>query len=295
MDEWLKCLQKTDYPHENIHLAWLVNNSTDKTYEILKDFKRDHESEYRQIDIWTANGNWRDNRYAGRFFSYFSLLRNLFLSMRTPEDDYILSLDSDILILPDTVSTLLKHNLPVVAGLIPNGPIQAGYLAGQMSYNFMECMKRDEDGRTYYLHRDINYLIYKEFEQSDGVCPRDNQLWDLSTGIYTSCKRFSGPVPVDMTGAVFAIRKDVLDTPGVEFGHHWQGEDCYFCERVQEAGFKCYLDRFVIPAHILGPEMLEDYKQHEEHRKDYGLLPMPARSFHEPKDVPPKIELVKKE
>jgi len=295
LPHWLNAIDKSDYPNDQIHLAMLVNNSKDKTLQLLKDFKSERGTDFRKISLWTANGNWRDNRFAGRFFSYFSLLRNRFLEMRTEEDEVIVSIDSDIIIQPKDISTLVNWGLPMTAGVIPNGPIQAGPWVGVMAYNFMEQSGKLPNGENAYVHRDLRYLQYREYEQSNGLCPHDNVHWDGTRGPYIDCERYSGPVSVGMTGAVSAIRKDILDLPGVEYGSHWQGEDVYFCERIREAGFPVYLDRLVHPAHIMDQAMMAQYLQNMEQEKLPQMAPMPPRSMTEPTDVAPKIEVVKKE
>ena len=42
MPSYLESLRSLDYPKEKIHLGFLVNNSTDDTYYILKTFQEEY-------------------------------------------------------------------------------------------------------------------------------------------------------------------------------------------------------------------------------------------------------------
>jgi hypothetical protein len=60
----------------------------------------------------------------------------------------------------------------------------------------------------------------------------------------------SKPARVDVTGANYLFKREVYDA-GVRYGFHSQGEDVYWCERAQEAGFELYCDATLRPQHIL--------------------------------------------
>lgn len=56
---------------------------------------------------------------------------------------------------------------------------------------------------------------------------------------------------VDITGAAYLIKKDVLDA-GVKYGYHSNGEDVFFCDEAQEHGFDIYCDTSLVAIHNMG-------------------------------------------
>ena len=121
---YLDCIKKQDYPLNKITLLFVENDSQDSTFSILNKFKSENSSLFHRINIYKYDLNVpQDSRYKShrRQVLYHSLakLRNYWLShVRT---DYAISCDSDIMMPPHIVSTLVSHRLDYVAGLVCNG------------------------------------------------------------------------------------------------------------------------------------------------------------------------------
>lgn len=64
-----------------------------------------------------------------------------------------------------------------------------------------------------------------------------------------------GVIPVDITGAVYLIKREVIEA-GVRYGHNRQGEDVYFCDEARKKGFGLHCDTRLQPIHV--------YNQHED-------------------------------
>jgi len=61
-----------------------------------------------------------------------------------------------------------------------------------------------------------------------------------------------GTIPVDTTGAVYLIKREVIEA-GVRYGFHRYGEDYIFCEQASEKGFGIYCDTTVQALHAFAP------------------------------------------
>lgn len=57
-----------------------------------------------------------------------------------------------------------------------------------------------------------------------------------------------GVIPVDLTGAVYLIKREVIEA-GVRYGSHPIGEDAPFCEQAQQLGYELYVDTRLRPVH----------------------------------------------
>jgi hypothetical protein len=286
---YLDHLLQLDYPKTKIHMAFLYNypknvdeSEIDKTICMLREFKKQHGDKYRQFDIWTAETDYTDGRIKGRRFDIFAKLRNDWLSMRLPDDEYIFSVDSDILLpltnmngiqVGNTLKQLVQHDKPVTACLIYNGKTMGNM--GDDAFNFMSKLdEQHPDGSSIYIHRPSQTLQVGSKWKRQKTPP---YLWECVD------------IPsVAMSGAVMLIRKDVLDA-GVSFSHHQQGEDVAFCEDMKEKGFDVFIDWQIQPHHIMHPGQLNQY---------LGLPPglsvvKPSMEVSEPSDV--FVDIVKKE
>lgn len=143
LSEYLYSLSRLDYPKENLSFHFVLNDSSDSSSEILADWKTAHEKEYRYIRVSEINfdypRDWGEDRVItaeamlnrqNKTYKSLSVLRNLILDFAwlDIEAEYLLFVDSDILINPDIINKLLATGKDIVAGLISNG---------NTNYNFM--------------------------------------------------------------------------------------------------------------------------------------------------------------
>lgn len=158
----------------------------------------------------------------------------------------MLMVDSDATWAPEAAIRLMKHNLPVVTGVIfkrglPPIPTIGNDVgldaAGSWMYNF---------GPT----------IQEILDRTEGIVKMDTQ------NAVCLDPREGDVIEKDGMGCHFImIRRDVLEKiPFPWFtGIDNAGEDFDFCRKVKAAGFKLYVDLSVYTGHIVGP------------RIDYGL------------------------
>ena len=119
---YLEYIRGLDYPKDKIHLAFLINNCTDDTYDILYTYREEYISDYREISLWNVDGlkpGYIDgDRYKQRDYEAFAKIRNTWLSMLSNEDDYIFSVDSDNFPAPNTLKRLLSRSKDIISPLI---------------------------------------------------------------------------------------------------------------------------------------------------------------------------------
>lgn len=226
---YLKHIKNIEYPKNKIELLFVVNDSQDESLNLLTEFKENHR-EYKSIRIEKYNRNApedkRDlNTRNNYIYTHLSKLRNYIMSKT--KTDYLLSIDTDILVQPDIINNLLKSDKDIISGLIWNGYITCV----DKPYLYPNIMKIAEQGM--YRHIVNNYV--------------KNAPSLLSPTL----------MEVDLTGAVILLSRKVYKS--IKYGFHPQGEDAYFCKMAQDKGFELFCDLSVFSHHIMSPEYLEEY------------------------------------
>jgi glycosyltransferase involved in cell wall biosynthesis len=125
LPQYLKHIYNLNYPKEQIILCFIINDSTDESLSILKQFQCDHSKEYKAIMIIFRTLNQvEDARVAHiRKQIYHSLakLRNELLDIaKAMNVEYLFSIDSDILVPSDALTKLMNDDKDIVAAQIWN-------------------------------------------------------------------------------------------------------------------------------------------------------------------------------
>lgn len=209
-------MKNLDYPKDRLKFTFLVNDSRDKSINILKKFKADNEQDYIAIDIHEINiGSVVDARNgATRDKIYRSLaeVRNQLIS-RVSDTDYFFSVDSDILVGKGSLRLLVESQKDIVAGVVRND-----YLVNsQAKYPWVRTnlLIKNKDGKlTHYLGYPLNSLFQ-----------------------------------VDVTGAIYLMTRDVYEN--IRYGYHEQGEDIYFCYEAASRGYEIWANTNVTPEHVM--------------------------------------------
>ncbi len=209
LPEYIAALDVIEYgPTQGI---FLVDNSEDETDQILRDFAAGGRAVTVSVAPADDAPGHRRGEYGRNGYAHLANVRNLFLEMFLATDaDYLLSVDSDVIVPPD----ILRHLLPladdrtVVGAAISN-------IAG-----------RPLDGRTC-----GNFLV-----SQDGLL------------VHPPTYPLSGVLEVDVAGACCLIPRLVLEA-GVRYGPHRQGEDIPFCAAAKERGCRILVTFDVRPEH----------------------------------------------
>jgi len=155
--------------------------------------------------------------------------------------DYTFCCDSDILVQPSTLKTLLAHNVDFVAATISN--------SGTVDFNRYACNCMDFIPRR---------GVYSNLDR-----------WDVH------CVCGKGLVEVGGTGAIYLVSRDLyekcsyLETPPL---YPEEGEDYSFARGCMNKGFKQYIDETHRCLHCFTPDILELYKQQENKNQAVKII-----------------------
>lgn len=215
LKEFLDCLE--DVVCDG-HLFYL-NNCDEETTDLISQFPKPK---------WVVTDNELPSfskRLAGRQAS-LAVYRNRMLKCAFDilRADYLLSVDSDIMVDNAIVQDLLSQDEDIIAALVRNDqfhwntPKNAGF-----AFNIMDKVGPEIFGRV-------------------GLKPQ------------------AGKNPCGLTGAVYLIHKDVYHA-GVRYHDHTQGEDAGFCLHALDEGFQPhYLGDRVLP-HLMTEELLKEWQE----------------------------------
>jgi len=224
IDEYLDCIYKLDYPKNLICIYFLVNDSTDNTWEKVCEFRSKYLVEYSNIELEYINlGSSKDDRTGIRkkeIYSVLSVLRNKILSyFLTTDCTHLFSIDSDIMVKPDALKVLLSDDKDIISTWISN---EFGGKRGN-ALDFIDQTQKngDTDGKNIIMS-DKNGKPVKALKHIDVSVPTCPDIF--------MC---------DITGAVYLIKKSVIES-GVRYGYYQAGEDVTFCENAKARGYKLF-------------------------------------------------------
>jgi hypothetical protein len=196
LPEYLKRIENLVMGEDTIHLAFLVNNSIDDTECILKAYQEEKGHLYDKVTIQEyTDFDYEDDRQ-NRDTAKIAEIKNAWLGMRSKKDDFVMMVDSDVLIPRRSWLDLFSVGSDVTAGLYSTGNI-----AGMRFYNIFGVAHD-------------TYIHVREFE------PPEGDRWPV--------------LHVKSANGFLLFSKKVLNEPTVEFGYHKQDEAIYLCERIRE-------------------------------------------------------------
>ena len=198
LTDYLNAIKNLNYNKKDISLCFLLNGyPEDKTEKILEIFQDEYENEYNRFDIWKLNNDNKDRRTGSRDYGWFALIRNLWTQMKTDED-YLFSVDSDIILKEETLNNLLATQKDIISALICNS------LDNTMPYKL--------------------YNIHRFSDSKSHIIPlMPNEL--------------KGPIAsVDVTGACYLIKSNILDL--IKYSYDKYGEDIGFCKEAEKYKIK---------------------------------------------------------
>ncbi len=216
---WLRYVQRQDYRPMDIHV--LANDLLPGMLDLLRTDAGPN-TVIEHIEL----GNEPDRRVRrkkhDKVYTRFAEVRNLVLDrVLTTDADYFVSIDSDIIVHPDTVSRLVaqiesKPDYGMIAAAVNNTCRKGMNMKHPKAvFNFG---KRDGNGKL---------KAWKDFKPGKFV-------------------------DVDYTGACCVMRVSAIrENPTIKWGPRKHGEDSYFCEKMQAAGFKLGVDTSIVTLHLM--------------------------------------------
>jgi hypothetical protein len=171
----------------------------------------------------------RKNQIREKFiYEWLCKIRNrIFKKCNELNCDFLLSVDSDILITPTIINDLLETEKDICSSLIWNGTLYAGI---ENAYKYPNIL-RYENGR--YIHI-VNYYV-----KNPKKSPKDKLI------------------EVDATGAVCLISREVCKN--TYYKNHIQGEDLGWAEVCKEKGYKMYCLPYCFSQHVMDKSLLHLY------------------------------------
>lgn len=146
LPRYLDAIAALDYPQDRLRFAWFLNDCQDNSAAILSRWMDDD----RRGTLETFNTGRTESEYRGatrvagprcRAYPVLATLRNRILDEAAwLGADYLLSLDTDVIVRPDTLRRLLDHKKDVVAALVRNGERAWNYLQHDQSRDeYIRC------------------------------------------------------------------------------------------------------------------------------------------------------------
>lgn len=226
LEDYLSAMENLDYPKEKISFLFVVNDSTDNSKEILDKFKEQKEENYCSINIIEKNFNAPEDTRDGslrihRLFYTLVEVRNIWLTNIRPEN-WGFSVDSDILVPPNSLKKLVSNKKDVCSAFISNEivPREVGKTHGNI-LNFLSPMRT----RCHHI----------------------------------KAKPLGAVIPVDVTGAVYLISPKAI--ANVRFVYDRQGEDIGWCRSAINQKMRPYCDTSIIPVHAMEKERYLEWKK----------------------------------
>lgn len=221
---YLESLNKLDYPREKLLFMFLANNCDDPTMGLLSSFKN-----RRNTTIATFDDVKSSPKRDGARYNNLVVLRNKLLEavLSTPADLF-LSVDSDLIIPPDSINRMVAHSKHVVSGLV---------------YNDLHI-----GGKRNVPQKHIcNILAW---------AGRKDRLGYPAAGHIRNYPE-NELIKVDITGAFVMMSRKVVEQ--VRYSYHTQGEDLGWAANLQSNGFQAWCDTGLRAIHLMTRAELEAY------------------------------------
>lgn len=125
LPHFLSHLNSLDYNPKDIILNFIVNDSEDSSEKFLYYFRSTFKNKYKDILISSHNlglkKDGRKNRRTKGIYKGLAKLRNKSIEFFLRTDaQYYFNIDSDVLVNPKCLNTLISYNEPMVSAIIDN-------------------------------------------------------------------------------------------------------------------------------------------------------------------------------
>ena len=119
LPEYFNSVKNIEWDKDFIELFWVINNSNQKTIDLFDNFMDENKKSYSFLRYNVINfenptdiNADRTGKDLYRCFENLAILRNMILDMAKERGvDYLLFWDSDILVEPHFLKTLISHDL----------------------------------------------------------------------------------------------------------------------------------------------------------------------------------------
>jgi len=225
---FLEHLKALNYDKKHISICFIVNNCVDNSFDILREFQKENEEEYRDIIIKinnferVLNDDRMNRRIKDNEMQTYNILKKLRSDMikifYEGDYDYFFSVDSDILLNSEDLNMLIESNKDAVAGLIQN------HETIKEAKNFLFLC-----GDSFYRSHDFKI---------------PNECFE-----------------VGLTGAVILFSQNIFTFGYIDYmGEKFMSEDEEFCYKlIFKNGISLFVNPNVKPKHILSEAVFYGY------------------------------------
>jgi len=179
IDRYLTSLYNLEFDKSVLHVVFLVNGpDIEETLKKIWRFKSKFGHEYHKFDVKILKHDYADRRSGDRQYATIAEIRNKWLELRNDEDEYVFSIDSDVLVPPHALIQLLSHNKLIISASVKNyeceffsvynyrGPIENGLEVLEPTGGLIEV---GMTGACYLIHKDVlnrgvNYGFHEKGE-----------------------------------------------------------------------------------------------------------------------------------
>lgn len=229
--EYLQGILELTYPKCFISIYWIVNDSTDSTLQILNEFRDNNISNYKDIKIDIINfGAPEDARTSIRrkstFYTLATLRNKLLEYFLATDNEYLFSIDSDIVVQHDCLSQLLIDDKDVISAYVCN-EIKKGRRGNALNIFRTEIQDENKNYIMGSSHIDVSTML---------------EIFECS-----------------LTGACYIIKRKVIES-GARYAYGLAGEDMPFCLDVKKNGFNMFC-RKSINGKILAEHKMYDLQR----------------------------------
>ena len=269
---YLKHIYNLNYDKKSIILKFLLNDCSknDTSESILNEFKSDYIHLYKDIIIDKEDyGHPTDERLDRKnrgVYKAFAIVRNKWKTCNF-EYDYLFSVDSDILLHPETLNILLesfnmKRDAGMVSALISNDISGRGIWQQGINNTMLSSIRKNYrcDYCTHLFNSEYpEWCLYYINNPQNGnfICDKyiRNQKKLCKTIRYKKPK-INSILEVEYTGACALIPSNIANI--CDYEEHTSGEDYKFCANIKSLGYKIYCNSNVNPRHIMHISWLND-------------------------------------
>ena len=216
---YLECIEKQTWPKSKTYLYIRTNNNNDETAQILRNWIARVGKKYAKIyfddtDVAEQVQQYGQHEWNGIRFKVLGKIRQDSVDWAFKNRSHYFVVDYDNFIRPDTLTSLMKTHVPIVA------PFMRCYEPGKCFYSNYHA---DIDENGYYKGSDLYYDILDQ--------------------------RIKGIIEVPVIHCTYFIRHEVLDTIYYD-DESWRYEYVIFSDSARKQNIAQYIDNRTIYGYI---------------------------------------------
>lgn len=250
-NEYARGIVNLTYPKKKTELIFADHKSKDNTLNLLKDFKKQYESEYRSISVHKIEHLLQDHTHIRNRTLNIAQIRNFIIEKKAPNTNLIF-LDSDCILPSNAIQRFLKMTYrgdicsATTIHAISNYYAEFGNLTKQQLLNLCR--------NPTYLTETLKQVASLNFSLKMNVRGEIETFHSNNNIIYLPKQIRNKIIPVIFCGfCCVLIKNTVLKSLKIDMTpsrHDNLSEDSIFCLDARKLGFKIVVDTGLWADHI---------------------------------------------